>query len=167
MLLFSHFANHLPKRKGILTTAKRLEEIMYLDLRRKSTTLYSSLKSSSQKDTLYLPVKQYERLYPQRPAFVEKRTLFQTTLSQEIIKRSPGLGPYLNLIRFDRPIGTWLLFLPCTWSISMAAEPGHLPDLKMLALFGTGSVILRSAGCIINDMWDTDFDRRVRPNFNS
>ncbi|XP_065064520.1 4-hydroxybenzoate polyprenyltransferase, mitochondrial-like [Rhopilema esculentum] len=164
MLLFCHFAKHLPKRKGILTTARRLEEIMYLDLRRKSTTLYSSLKSNSQKEdlnTLYLPVKRYEKLCPQRSAFVEKRTFFQTTLSQEIIKRSPRLGPYLNLIRFDRPIGTWLLFLPCTWSISMAAEPGHLPDLKMLALFGTGSVLLRAAGCIINDMWDTDFDRRV------
>eukprot|EP00795_Rhopilema_esculentum_P001576 gene1576-16028_t len=163
MLLFCHFAKHLPKRKGILTTARRLEEIMYLDLRRKSTTLYSSLKSNSQKEdlnTLYLPVKRYEKLCPQRSAFVEKRTFFQTTLSQEIIKRSPRLGPYLNLIRFDRPIGTWLLFLPCTWSISMAAEPGHLPDLKMLALFGTGSVLLRAAGCIINDMWDTDFDRR-------
>ena len=84
------------------------------------------------------------------------------TLTQYIIKIAPKAEPYLNLIRFDRPIGTWLLFLPCYWSISLAAEPGHLPDLKMLALFGTGSFLLRSAGCVINDMWDSEFDRKVR-----
>ena len=86
----------------------------------------------------------------------------QNTLTHHIVKRIPNAEPYLNLVRFDRPIGTWLLFLPCTWSISLAAEPGHFPDLKMLALFGAGAVLLRSAGCIINDMWDSDFDKKVR-----
>ena len=91
-----------------------------------------------------------------------KRYSTENTLTQHIIKAIPKAEPYLNLVRFDRPIGTWLLYLPCTWSISLAAEPGHLPDLKMLALFGTGSILLRSAGCIINDMWDSDFDKKVR-----
>lgn len=57
--------------------------------------------------------------------------------------------------------GTWLLYLPCTWSIALAAEPGCLPDLSMLALFGTGALLMRGAGCTINDMWDKDFDKQV------
>uniref|UniRef100_A0A1A8C542 4-hydroxybenzoate polyprenyltransferase, mitochondrial n=1 Tax=Nothobranchius kadleci TaxID=1051664 RepID=A0A1A8C542_NOTKA len=69
--------------------------------------------------------------------------------------------PYLRLMRLDKPIGTWLLYLPCTWSIALAAEPGCLPDVGMLALFGTGALLMRGAGCTINDMWDKDFDKQV------
>lgn len=64
-------------------------------------------------------------------------------------------------MRLDKPIGTWLLYLPCTWSIALAADPGCLPDLAMLMLFGTGAVLMRGAGCTINDMWDKDFDKKV------
>jgi len=74
----------------------------------------------------------------------------------------PAIQPYLRLIRFDKPIGTWLLYLPCTWSIALAASPGSLPDLKMLTLFGIGALVMRGAGCTINDMWDVDFDKKVR-----
>ena len=74
----------------------------------------------------------------------------------------PAIQPYLRLIRFDKPIGTWLVYLPCTWSIALAASPGSLPDLKMLTLFGIGAVVMRGAGCTINDMWDVDFDKKVR-----
>ncbi|CAD5214706.1 unnamed protein product [Bursaphelenchus okinawaensis] len=69
--------------------------------------------------------------------------------------------PYLRLMRLDKPIGTWLLFWPCTWSIGLAAPAGHLPDLKMLVLFGTGAVMMRGAGCVVNDLWDKDFDKKV------
>ncbi|XP_029455425.1 4-hydroxybenzoate polyprenyltransferase, mitochondrial isoform X1 [Rhinatrema bivittatum] len=80
----------------------------------------------------------------------------------EIVKSTPkSMQPYLRLMRLDKPIGTWLLYLPCTWSISLAADGGSLPDLPMLALFGTGAVLMRGAGCTINDMWDRDFDRKV------
>jgi len=68
---------------------------------------------------------------------------------------------YLRLIRFDKPIGTWLLFLPSTWGVALAAEAGSLPDWKMMCVMGTGAFVTRSAGCIINDYWDQDFDRRV------
>lgn len=44
----------------------------------------------------------------------------------------------------------------------MAASAGCLPDLHMLALFGTGAFIMRGAGCTINDMWDQDIDKLVR-----
>ena len=57
--------------------------------------------------------------------------------------------------------GTWLLFLPCTFSISLATAPGCLPDLHILALFALGSLLMRGSGCIINDMWDKDFDAKV------
>uniref|UniRef100_A0A914YUB7 4-hydroxybenzoate polyprenyltransferase, mitochondrial n=1 Tax=Panagrolaimus superbus TaxID=310955 RepID=A0A914YUB7_9BILA len=64
-------------------------------------------------------------------------------------------------MRADKPIGTWLLYWPCAWSIALAAAPGTLPDLKLLAICGTGAFLMRSAGCIINDLWDKDFDRQV------
>ncbi|XP_005099332.1 4-hydroxybenzoate polyprenyltransferase, mitochondrial isoform X2 [Aplysia californica] len=79
-----------------------------------------------------------------------------------ILESSPGsVQPYLRLIRFDKPIGTWLLYWPCTWSIALAAQPGCMPDPKLLALFGAGAFFMRGAGCIINDMWDKDFDAKV------
>ncbi|CAH6882155.1 4-hydroxybenzoate polyprenyltransferase, mitochondrial [Phodopus roborovskii] len=76
------------------------------------------------------------------------------------------LQPYLRLMRLDKPIGTWLLYLPCTWSIGLAAEPGCFPDWYMLSLFGTGAILMRGAGCTINDMWDRDFDKKVMRTAN-
>lgn len=69
--------------------------------------------------------------------------------------------PYANLSRLEKPIGTWLLAWPCFWSIGLAGPAGGLPDLYMLALFGTGSVLLRGAGCTVNDLWDRDLDGKV------
>uniref|UniRef100_A0A5F4VTC7 4-hydroxybenzoate polyprenyltransferase n=1 Tax=Callithrix jacchus TaxID=9483 RepID=A0A5F4VTC7_CALJA len=76
------------------------------------------------------------------------------------------LQPYLRLMRLDKPIGTWLLYLPCTWSIGLAAEPGCFPDWYMLSLFGTGAILMRGAGCTINDMWDQDYDKKVARTAN-
>ncbi|MEQ8194370.1 MAG: 4-hydroxybenzoate octaprenyltransferase [Rhodospirillales bacterium] len=69
------------------------------------------------------------------------------------------LQPYLRLARVDRPIGTWLLLLPCWWSVALAS-PGW-PDLWMLALFAIGSIVMRAAGCAINDIADRNFDGKV------
>ncbi len=69
------------------------------------------------------------------------------------------LRPYLRLARIDRPIGTWLLLLPCWWSVSLAS-PG-LPDPMTLALFAIGALVMRGAGCTINDIADRNFDARV------
>ncbi|KAL5020750.1 hypothetical protein ScPMuIL_002167, partial [Solemya velum] len=81
---------------------------------------------------------------------------------QKILEASPpSIQPYLRLIRFDKPIGSLLLFWPCSWSIAMATLPGHLPSLSILFLFGAGAFMMRGAGCIINDMWDRDFDQKV------
>lgn len=72
----------------------------------------------------------------------------------------PGWArPYALLARWDRPIGTWLLYLPCVWGIALAGDPW--PDAWLLVLFGVGAVLMRGAGCTINDWWDRDLDRQV------
>ncbi|MBC7906394.1 MAG: 4-hydroxybenzoate octaprenyltransferase [Rhodospirillaceae bacterium] len=67
--------------------------------------------------------------------------------------------PYLRLARMDRPIGTWLLLFPCWWSAALAAE--GWPDLRLFVLFAMGAVVMRGAGCTINDMADHKFDALV------
>lgn len=72
--------------------------------------------------------------------------------------------PYILLMRLDRPIGTWLLLLPGWWSILMAATTSQTSIstiLLYMGLFAAGSIIMRGAGCVINDLWDRDFDRQV------
>ncbi|KAG9445707.1 hypothetical protein H6P81_011835 [Aristolochia fimbriata] len=71
------------------------------------------------------------------------------------------MRPYAHLARLDKPIGTWLLAWPCMWSITLAAPPGNVPDLKMLSLFGCGTLLLRGAGCTVNDLLDRDIDTKV------
>ncbi|HEX9557175.1 MAG TPA: UbiA family prenyltransferase, partial [Reyranella sp.] len=73
----------------------------------------------------------------------------------------PWARPYGRLARWDRPIGTWLLLLPGWWAIALAAPAGHWPDLGLLALFAVGAVVMRGAGCVVNDMADRDIDARV------
>lgn len=83
-------------------------------------------------------------------------------LAEWLVTKSPkALKPYLRLARYDKPIGSWLLYWPCGWSIASAANPGCMPDLYLLTLFGAGAFIMRGAGCTINDMWDRDIDKRV------
>jgi len=68
--------------------------------------------------------------------------------------------PYLLLARLDRPIGVWLLFLPGVWGILLAMPPW--PEaIRLIVLFGIGSLVMRSAGCTVNDLWDRDIDRLV------
>jgi 4-hydroxybenzoate polyprenyltransferase len=71
-----------------------------------------------------------------------------------------GWRPYALLARFDRPIGSWLLFLPGLWAFALAA-PGWAEGLRLTLLFGVGAVAMRGAGCVVNDLWDRDLDRRV------
>ena len=71
--------------------------------------------------------------------------------------------PYLRLSRFDRPIGSWLLLMPCWWSAALAAGiSGHLASLPLtIALFFVGAFVMRGAGCTWNDITDRDLDGRV------
>jgi 4-hydroxybenzoate polyprenyltransferase len=71
--------------------------------------------------------------------------------------------PYLRLARLDRPIGSWLLLLPCWWSSALAAVAAHwsLPNLSHIVLFFVGAFAMRGAGCTWNDIVDRDLDRAV------
>src|SRR5215211_6566171 len=70
----------------------------------------------------------------------------------------PRLRPFASLMRLDRPIGTWLLYWPCAWSVALAGVRGRWDLLAWLAL---GAFAMRSAGCVYNDIVDRDLDRRV------
>jgi 4-hydroxybenzoate polyprenyltransferase len=71
--------------------------------------------------------------------------------------------PYLRLMRADRPIGTWLLLLPCWQGLALAAalEGDRLIYIYYAALFALGAVVMRGAGCAYNDIVDRDIDARV------
>ena len=71
--------------------------------------------------------------------------------------------PYLRLSRLDRPIGSWLLLLPCWWSAALAAVAAHAraPSLWHIALFFIGAFAMRGAGCTWNDIVDRDLDSAV------
>jgi len=70
--------------------------------------------------------------------------------------------PYLRLARLDRPIGSWLLLMPCWWSVGLAAvHAGSQVNLWHLLLFFIGAFAMRGAGCTWNDIVDRDLDARV------
>jgi 4-hydroxybenzoate polyprenyltransferase len=70
--------------------------------------------------------------------------------------------PYLRLARLDRPIGSWLLLMPCWWSVGLASmQVGQLPSLWHIVLFFIGAFAMRGAGCTWNDLVDRDLDTRV------
>ncbi len=72
--------------------------------------------------------------------------------------------PFAVLMRLDRPIGTWLLLLPGWWSIALGAGGWlsmNADDAWLFVLFAVGAVVMRGAGCVVNDLWDRDFDRAV------
>jgi 4-hydroxybenzoate polyprenyltransferase len=71
--------------------------------------------------------------------------------------------PYLRLVRFDRPIGAWLLLFPCWWGQALAELSigrAH-PNAALLALFLAGAFLMRGAGCTYNDIVDKDYDAAV------
>ena len=76
----------------------------------------------------------------------------------------PATRPYLRLSRADRPIGTWLLLIPCWWGLLLAMLAGGDPrwgDLWIAAGCAIGTFLMRGAGCTWNDVTDRDIDARV------
>jgi 4-hydroxybenzoate polyprenyltransferase len=77
-----------------------------------------------------------------------------------------ALRPWARLMRLDRPVGAWLLLWPCWWSTMLAAHaagirPCDTNVLLILAAFAAGALVMRGAGCAVNDIWDRDIDSRV------
>ena len=99
-------------------------------------------------------------------------------LAARIVSSLPARAkPYAYLARLDKPVGSWLLYWPCgpphlqhtltfvAWSITLAAAHTQIPPAQlfsMLGLFGVGAVVMRGAGCTINDLWDRNLDKQVR-----
>jgi 4-hydroxybenzoate polyprenyltransferase len=106
------------------------------------------------------------------------RAVTQSTTNQPTIKdavkshwaeRLPGpLIPYAQLMRLERPIGWWLLLLPCWWGLALAqlAAGGGMPNLLHAALLWVGAIAMRGAGCVVNDLADQDFDAKVERTRN-
>lgn len=74
------------------------------------------------------------------------------------------LGLYAKLVRLDKPIGTLLLLWPTLWALWIAAD--GKPSLKLVVIFSLGTLLMRSAGCAINDFADRDFDLHVERTKN-
>ncbi|GGI77805.1 4-hydroxybenzoate octaprenyltransferase [Legionella impletisoli] len=70
------------------------------------------------------------------------------------------VGAYLRLMRFDKPVGTLLLWLPTAWALWISNQGKPAPNLLFIFLFGT--IIMRAAGCVINDIADRDIDKYVK-----
>ncbi len=80
------------------------------------------------------------------------------------VDRAPRAAqPYLRLMRADRPIGTWLLLIPCWWGLALAGATGHGGPISLwyAVLFAIGAYVMRGAGCTYNDIVDQDIDAKV------
>jgi len=76
-----------------------------------------------------------------------------------LVQRFPRLPDFIALARLNRPIGVWLLLWPTLWAVFIAGQGA--PSARILLVFSAGVVLMRSAGCVINDYADRDFDGKV------
>lgn len=93
-----------------------------------------------------------------------------TDLKQIIFDKIPEPArPYIRLARLDRPIGIWLLLFPCWWGIVLSSNGllGMTPEAwQVMAKVAVGALLMRSAGCIVNDLWDRKLDASVERTKN-
>src|SRR5688572_13257811 len=82
------------------------------------------------------------------------------TEQRGLVARLPArIRDLVQLARFDRPIGAWLLFWPGGWAIALAG--GAIARFDLILWFGLGALVMRGAGCVYNDIIDRKFDRKV------
>ncbi|RMS50900.1 hypothetical protein ALP65_00846 [Pseudomonas aeruginosa] len=81
------------------------------------------------------------------------------TLIKPLARLHPRAWDFVQLVRLDRPIGIYLLLWPTLWSLWIAAD--GVPELKNLLIFVLGVILMRAAGCVINDFADRNFDGHV------
>jgi 4-hydroxybenzoate polyprenyltransferase len=96
-------------------------------------------------------------------ATIDNDTLFPEPRQKEapfLYRLSRRFEEYINLMRLNRPIGIWLLMWPALWALWIASE--GRPNPKILIVFLLGTVVMRSAGCVINDFVDRNVDPYVR-----
>ena len=95
-----------------------------------------------------------------------KKAPEDTVKQSWVNKLSPDFAwGYLQLIRADRPIGTWLLLWPGLWSIGLVSHKYGMgifeANLNLILLFTIGAFVMRGAGCVVNDLWDQKADGQV------
>jgi 4-hydroxybenzoate polyprenyltransferase len=107
-----------------------------------------------------------ERAYPFQyfsiaidPHLAIRHLLDAMNAATDVRPMTARLRDYAQLMRLDRPVGIWLLLWPTLWALWFAAR--GLPPLPILAIFVAGTVLMRSAGCVINDFADRNFDPHV------
>jgi 4-hydroxybenzoate polyprenyltransferase len=88
------------------------------------------------------------------------RVRFHPWTTQELPRILGGLHDYARLMRLDRPIGIWLLLWPTLWALWISSR--GKPNPRIFIIFVVGTVLMRSAGCAINDYADRSFDPRVQ-----
>jgi 4-hydroxybenzoate polyprenyltransferase len=88
------------------------------------------------------------------------RIRFHPFTTEELPRILGGASEYARLMRLNRPIGIWLLLWPTLWAVWIASRGRPAPDIFLI--FVVGTVIMRSAGCVINDYADRGFDSRVQ-----
>ena len=101
---------------------------------------------------------------PQIPEAVETGTVADAPKGNWVdLYAPPATRPYLRLSRADRPIGTWLLLIPCLWAIALAGGVSGFRswDLWLALSCAVGAFLMRGAGCTWNDITDRDFDAAV------
>ena len=81
------------------------------------------------------------------------------TIPSVLLKWDNPMNAYLRLSRLHRPVGILLLMLPCWWGVAQADPKSW--NFRLLVLFAVGSLLMRGAGCILNDLIDRDIDRQV------
>ncbi|GJQ08870.1 hypothetical protein GpartN1_g661.t1 [Galdieria partita] len=142
-------------RRTIWTTLKQSGRLDALSQLQNEIPMRVSKNLTSFPDILFLPA--LSRRFTNHSSCKKQWTSLVKDFSLPNLRENP----YVKLARLDKPIGTWLLYLPGAWSISLASEAGHVSDFWLLSLFGIGAILLRGAGCTINDLWDSRLDRLV------
>lgn len=163
-LLRTHNANHLRARSLRGSTPPSLSSSLPLDL-------------SSPAPRTLIALNPYRRLAHTSNKPISPSTTTDSSAPAPAPYTPPTTGilarlpsswvPYAELLRIDKPTGTYYLFLPCLFSTLLAAPLAtpSTPPLTVLgtsALFLSGAFIMRGAGCAINDLWDRNLDPRVR-----
>src|ERR1700733_8819626 len=88
------------------------------------------------------------------------RVRFHPWSTNELPRILSSVADYARLMRLNRPIGIWLLLWPTLWALWIAGR--GLPDSRLFIIFVVGTVLMRSAGCVINDYADRSFDPHVK-----
>jgi 4-hydroxybenzoate polyprenyltransferase len=95
----------------------------------------------------------------ERRRWIAYRVRFHPFTTHELPRILSGLADYARLMRLDRPIGIWLLLWPTLWALWISSR--GKPDPRIFIIFVAGTILMRSAGCAINDYADRSFDPNV------